>query len=172
MGYHAPDGAATVPGGLLGCRLLRLVRRSGWTNVSPGVARGVHPVELCEPGRRRVPGLFGKYLAGTLQCARDETGTDLLTIHPEAQPRAGREGQGETDDGQVAVLMVAAVPGEFDHLIAVEIDHAEEDDVVVGRVVDGDCRSTTPAPSASMMWPASSEKIAAWFPYVYLRLSP
>ena len=26
MGYHAPDGAATVPGGLLGCRLLRLVR--------------------------------------------------------------------------------------------------------------------------------------------------
>ena len=148
------------------------MRRSGWTNVSPGVARGVHPVELGEPSRRRVPGLFGKYLAGTLQCARDETGTDLLTIHPEAQPRAGREGQGETDDGQVAVLMVAAVPGEFDHLIAVEIDHAEEDDVVVGRVVDGDCRSTTPAPSASMMWPASSEKIAAWFQYVYLRLSP
>src|SRR6266478_6174803 len=33
------------------------------------------------------------------------------------------------------------------------------------------CRSTTPAPSASMMWPASSEKIAAWFQYVYLRLS-
>jgi len=30
------------------------------------------------------------------------------------------------------------VAGEGDHLIAVEIRHAEEDDVVVGRIVDRD----------------------------------
>lgn len=93
-----------------------------------------------------MPRVCGEDFARPFEATSDQRRADFLAVHAEAEFRASKEAESNTENGEPAVVVVEAGLSEFDFMGSIDIDHVfQVYDMIFGVYVDRNVAPLNPS---------------------------
>ena len=87
-----------------------------------------------------MPRVCGEDFACPFEATSNQRRADFLAVHAEAEFRASKEAESNTENGEPAVVVVEAGLSELDFMGSIDVDHVfEVDDMIFGVLCRPKC---------------------------------